>query len=132
MTTGIENPKIVLENYPRGNKFLTSAIYNSPPMLVRAWFEEHGVPLKCEKDMRVFPVSNNGQDVVKVFEKIFEKNNTKLLFEHTVKKIEKKQKGFLINFNDRPALTVDKVVLAVGGQAYRLTGSSGDGYTLAE
>jgi len=35
------------------------------------WFEDHGVPLKLEKDMRVFPVSDNGKDVVGAFEKIF-------------------------------------------------------------
>ncbi len=132
VTTGFEDPKTVLENYPRGSKFLISAMHHFPPLAVRAWFEAHGVPLKCEKDMRVFPVSNNGHDVVGVFNHFFEKNNTKLLFKHAANKIEKTEAGFLINFNDKPSLLVDKVVLSLGGQAYRQTGSNGDGYTLAE
>jgi len=41
------------------------------PRKVYNWFEDHGVPLKLEKDMRVFPVSDNGKDVVGAFEKIF-------------------------------------------------------------
>jgi len=132
VTTGFEDPKIVLANYPRGNKFLISAMHRFPPMSVRNWFEAHGVPLKCEKDMRVFPVSNDGHDIVNAFTKIFEKSNTELLYKHAVNKIEKNEKGFLISFTDQPAIQADKVILALGGQAYRQTGSNGDGYTLAE
>ncbi len=132
VTTGFEDPKTVLENYPRGSKFLISAIHRFPPLAVRAWFEAHGVPLKCEKDMRVFPVSNDGRDIVNTFMKVFEKSNTELLFKHSVNKIEKNEKGFLISFTNQPSIHVDKVILALGGQAYRQTGSNGDGYTLAE
>ncbi|MFA6548025.1 MAG: NAD(P)/FAD-dependent oxidoreductase [Candidatus Magasanikbacteria bacterium] len=132
VTTGIEDPKTVLENYPRGSKFLISAIHNFSPLAVRGWFESHGVPLKCEKDLRVFPVSNNSQDVVDVFKKIFVKNNTKILFKHTADSIEKTATGFIINFDNKTSLLVDKIVLALGGQAYRKTGSNGDGYSLAE
>ncbi len=132
VTTGFENVKFVLENYPRGNKFLISAIHRFPPLSVRAWFEDHDVPLKCEKDMRVFPVSNSGLDIVEVFKKIFKDNATKILFNHAATKIEKIDKGFLVYFKDDTSILVDKVVLALGGQAYRMTGSTGDGYTLAE
>ena len=40
--------------------------------------------------------------------------------------------GFLVEMENRDALRVDKVVLTTGGQAYRHTGSTGDGYKLAE
>lgn len=132
VTTGFEDVKTVLENYPRGSKFLISAMHRFPPMAVRAWFEAHGVPLKCEKDMRVFPMSNNGHDAVDAFTTIFLESNTELLYKHAVNKIEKKDKGFLISFSDQPPIQVEKVILALGGQAYRQTGSNGDGYTLAE
>jgi predicted flavoprotein YhiN len=41
------------------------------PKSIYRWFEEHGVPLKVEKDMRVFPVSDDGHDVVGAFEQLF-------------------------------------------------------------
>ncbi len=132
VTTGIEDVKEVLKKYPRGSKFLTSAIYHFSPQEVRAWFEAHDVPLKCEEDLRVFPVSNNGQDVVRAFSKVFEKFGTTVLLNHQVKEIKKDGKIFNILFKDQSALEVDIVVLALGGQAYRQTGSSGDGYSLAE
>ncbi len=132
VTTGFEDVKTLLTNYPRGSKFLISAMHRFPPLAVRAWFEAHGVPLKCEKDMRVFPISNNGHDVVDAFTNIFQESNTELLYKHAVNKIEKTDKGFIVGFSNQPSIQVDKVVLALGGQAYRQTGSNGDGYTLAE
>lgn len=132
VTTGIQEIKIVLTKYPRGAKFLNSAIHNFPPRAVQDWFEEHGVPLKCEEDQRVFPVSNKGTDVVKAFETFFAEHQTKVLFKHIVKSIEKKNNSFIVNFKDQKSLSVDKVILALGGQAYRQTGSAGDGYSLAE
>lgn len=42
------------------------------------WFEMHGVPLKIEEDMRVFPVSDNGKDVVGAFEKLFAESNVQV------------------------------------------------------
>ena len=132
VTTGIEDIKIVLEKYPRGGKFLNSAMHRFPPASVRAWFEEHGVPLKCEDDMRVFPFSNQGKDIVRVFEKILNSGKHKILFNHSVTKIEKKSKQFSIYFREQKPLLVDRVVLTLGGQAYRQTGSTGDGYGLAE
>lgn len=129
VTTGFKDIRLVLERYPRGGKFLNSAMHNFSPEKVYEWFESHGVPLKIEDDLRVFPISNNGKDVVGVFEKIFAETNTKVLFQHQVEKIEN---GFKIHFKSHPTLEVDKVIITTGGQAYRHTGSTGDGYTFAE
>jgi predicted Rossmann fold flavoprotein len=162
VTTGVTDIKTVLSKYPRGNKFLTTAMYHFPPSEVYAWFEAHGVPLKIEDDSRVFPQSDDGKDVVGVFENIFAKSPTKILTKHTVVKIEKLngmhnpplrgakggvnglvrsgikhpptplKGGFVIHFKDQPSLQVNKVILTCGGQAYRSTGSTGDGYAFAE
>lgn len=135
VTTGITDIKTVLKKYPRGEKFLISAMYKFPPQTVYEWFENHGVALKCEEDLRVFPKSDNGEDVVGVFKKVFQKNNTKLLLKHNVAAIKKAplpKTAFTIEFKDQEPLIVDRVVLCVGGQAYRHTGSTGDGYSFAE
>lgn len=47
---------------------------------MRQWVEAHGVPLKCEDDMRVFPQSDNGGDVVGIFEKIFREKKVRIHF----------------------------------------------------
>ncbi|MDO8509611.1 MAG: aminoacetone oxidase family FAD-binding enzyme, partial [bacterium] len=132
VTTGIENVSEVIKKYPRGGKFLQSAMYNFSPTDVRTWFEGHNVPLKCEDDNRVFPVSDDGHDIVSAFKKIFDKYHTHVMYKCAVTEIEKNNNEFIVKSESREPLHVDRVVLALGGQAYRHTGSTGDGYSLAE
>ncbi|OGH68353.1 MAG: hypothetical protein A3D53_03615 [Candidatus Magasanikbacteria bacterium RIFCSPHIGHO2_02_FULL_45_10] len=132
VTTGIESASEVLAKYPRGGKFLQSTLRHFTPTDVRAWFEAHDVPLKCEDDVRVFPVSDNGHDIVGAFTLLFSSSKTKVLLKHGVSGLSKTDRGFMVEVKNQPPLPADRVVLALGGQAYRHTGSTGDGYALAE
>jgi predicted Rossmann fold flavoprotein len=132
VTTGVNDIKTVLTKYPRGSKFLISAMYNFPPEAVYAWFESHGVPLKCQDDLRVFPVSDDGHDIVGVFEKLFVEQKINVLLKKSVQSVEKRGDEFLINLKGEALpMKVDRLVLTTGGQAYRQTGSQGDGYAFA-
>ena len=133
VTTGILDVKTVLTKYPRGGKFLTSAMYAFPPEATYAWFESHGVPLKTQPDQRVFPQSDDGHDIVSVFEKLFAQSNIRVMLKCSVTSIEKRGDTFMIHRKDTAMpMTVDVVVLTTGGQAYRQTGSTGDGYAFAQ
>lgn len=132
VTTGFSDLRLIAERYPRGGKFLLSALTAFPPDAVCEWFEAHGVPLKTEGDLRIFPKSDNGKDILNAFETIFQKHQVEVLTNHEVTQIQKVGKHFQIHFKNRPLLEVDKVILTTGGQAYRHTGSTGDGYTFAE
>ncbi|MFA6023596.1 MAG: NAD(P)/FAD-dependent oxidoreductase [Candidatus Gracilibacteria bacterium] len=132
VTTGFSDLSLIAQRYPRGEKFLQSAFYRFSPELVREWFEAHGVPLKKEEDGRIFPVSNNGKDIVGVFETLFKNQKIKIQFKCELKKIEKQGLQFNLSFSDAKTLLVDKLILTTGGQAYRHTGSTGDGYAFAE
>ncbi len=132
VTTGIHDVKTVLTKYPRGGKFLAKAMHQFPPQSVYDWFESNGVPLKTQDDDRVFPQSDDGHDVVGAFERLFEENGIRVLLNAHVTRIEKHAGAFSIFFRDtEKPLVVDKVVLTTGGQAYRATGSTGDGYAFA-
>ncbi len=132
VTTGFSDLRLISERYPRGAKFLQSALYRLPPDELKNWFEAHGVPLKTEADGRVFPVSDSGKDIVNVFVKLFEEKKVQVLFRHELKSIEKVGEKFRLKYANQKETEVDKVILTTGGQAYRHTGSTGDGYTLAE
>lgn len=131
VTTGIQDIRTVLTKYPRGGRFLSKAMYHFPPADVFAWFEAHDVPLKIEEDMRVFPQSDNGKDIVGVFERLFRSSKTQVLLRYAVESIRKDGDMFRIGFKGGETLEVDTVVLTTGGQAYRQTGSTGDGYAFA-
>lgn len=133
VTTGIQDLSEVLQKYPRGSKFLRYAFHEFGPKEVYAWFENHGVKLKTESDLRVFPVSDNGQDIVGVFEKIFLNNqDCNLLLNSNVVDVVKVNEGFEVMCKDGASYLLDKLILTTGGQAFRHTGSTGDGYSFAE
>lgn len=134
VTTGIRDIKTVLSKYPRGGKFLSSAFYRFPPEAVYDWFEAHGVPLKTEEDLRVFPQSNDGHDIVNVFETLFHRSKVSVYLNASVSCVAKRNNGFELTFKDpaQSPLFVDKLILTTGGQAYRQTGSTGDGYAFAQ
>lgn len=132
VTTGLPSIQELLTRYPRGASFLKPAMHRFPPTTVMEWFERHGVPLKIEPDQRVFPVSNNGADVVGVFLDLFRTARCSILLQHAVAQIKRTETGFRIHFKDQAQLEVTHLVLTTGGQAYRHTGSTGDGYAFAE
>lgn len=132
VTTGLRNMRTLFTKYPRGSKFLSSALYGFPPEAVYDWFEAHDVPLKIEDDLRVFPVSDDGHDIVGAFEKIFAHTQVHILLSHIAKFVEKKPEGFVIHCTGHSPLVIDKIIITTGGQTYRHTGSTGDGYAFAE
>ena len=132
VTTGRSDITEILNCYPRGNKFLNTAMRNFPPDKVQAWFETQGVPLKTEKDLRVFPQSNRGKDVVGAFEKIFIASQVKVLTNQEVTTLQKTENGFEVHLSNANPLQVKKIILTTGGEAYRHTGSTGEGYRFAE
>lgn len=131
VTTGITDKKLLLSKYTRGSEFLKTAIYDFPPEKVKSWFEEHGVPLKIEEDLRVFPRSDDGKDIVKAFENLFKKGKVHLHLKETVASVTPTtEQKFTITTNTGSA-EYDFVVITTGGNAYQHTGSKGDGYSFA-
>ena len=55
--------KDFLSNIPVDGRFLYSALNKFPPRDTMRFFESLGLPLKTERGNRVFPVSDNANDV---------------------------------------------------------------------
>lgn len=141
VTTGYSSIKEILTKYPRGSEFLSPILKAFTPKSIYRWFEGHGVPLKVEKDMRVFPVSDDGHDVVWAFEQLFVAHHDRIdiLLRTKVESVSKSvcsdgscNGRFQVVTDKQGILTTSNVVIATGGQAYRHTGSSGDGYAFAQ
>lgn len=132
VTTGVTDMAQVYKRYPRGARFLRRAFSEWSPADVYAWFESHSVPLKTEEDFRVFPVSNNGADVVGVFEQLLVPPRAHVLLGHSVSSITRSGEQFVLQYKDGGSLHANRIIITTGGQARRYTGSTGDGYTLAE
>lgn len=108
-------------------------------------------PLKCEIDNRVFPISDDGTEIVEAFENIFAKYRNKITLHyweevdsishsdffsestHTLWDNETYsglQKAYWIT-TKKWVYDPDIVVITTGWNAYSHTGSTGDGYAFA-
>lgn len=132
VTTWYYKKQDFLGKYIRGSDFLKESLAAFGPRKVYNWFEDHGVPLKLEKDMRVFPVSNDGKDVVGAFEKLFAEYDVRVHFKEWAEKIEKNPQNDYIITTNKEKYVFDIVVLTTGGNAYAHTGSTWDWYTFAQ
>ena len=130
VTTAIIRKKDLLPKYIRGAEFLEASLGLFSPKKCREWFESYKVPLKEEDNFRLFPVSDDGWDIVALFEKIAREAGVETHFRERVTSIEKSANGFQIS-TSKGTYEVDICLLTTGGNAYAKTGSNGDGYAFA-
>jgi predicted Rossmann fold flavoprotein len=128
ITTGISSFPHLFSKYTRGSHFLKYAIGFFPPKKVMDWFINHSLPLKTEKDDRVFPRSDKGKDVIKTFLSLFNKNNVHIIYNSEVTHIIKKEKTFILQTNTQEKL-FDSIIITTGGDMNK---SKYSGYVLAE
>ena len=121
----------VLSNIPRNGKFLFSAMEAFPPSKIMSFFEANGCPLKTERGNRVFPVSDRSSSVLDSLKAKLKEQKVIVLTETVQKLITKDGNviGVSTNVQDHIA---DWVIIATGGASYPATGSTGDGYRLAQ
>lgn len=126
-------PDEFIKNITANGKFLYSAINRFSSADTMAFFEELGVPLKTERGNRVFPVSDNAVDIVLALKKYCLQNGVTILTERVTELI-KNEDGTLsgVRTEKRSHTDFDAVILCTGGVSYPVTGSTGDGYRMAQ
>ena len=121
----------VMKNVPRNPRFLYSALSLCSPIDVMAFFENEGVALKTERGNRVFPVSDKAYDIVDALFFRMKREGVDLV-RARAKKIAVSD-GYVTGvLTDKGEFFAPKVILATGGMSYPVTGSTGDGYRMAE
>ncbi|MGI6772529.1 MAG: NAD(P)/FAD-dependent oxidoreductase [Acutalibacteraceae bacterium] len=121
----------LIEAVPVNGRFLYSAFSKFMPTDTMDFFEAMGVPLKVERGDRVFPESDKSIDIANAIYdkaklsgvKFLQCRATKLIVENGgIKGVE----------TEKETILADRVIVATGGVSYPQTGSTGDGYKLAE
>ena len=121
----------VLQNTPRNGRFLFSAMTAFPPEKAKAFFEDHGCPLKTERGNRVFPVSDKAVSVLECLQREMKKAGVTVKTAR-VRNILTKDGQVTGVRTQNEAIEAKWVILATGGASYPTTGSTGDGYAMAE
>ena len=123
-----------IKNISGNGRFLYSAFQNFTNTDIINIIESNGIKVKEERGNRIFPVTDNAEDVLKCFIKEMKKyKNIEIRTNAKVQKllIESDEiKG--VKLENGENIFAEKVILATGGKSYPGTGSDGDGYKMAK
>lgn len=123
----------LFHNIVSNPKFLYSAFYSFSNTDTVDFFHSLGLKTKIERGERVFPLSDKSSDVIRLLEKECMRLGVTIYRNTKVKEIKKKENRVTgVSLQDGAFFPADRVILATGGLSYPSTGSTGDGYKMAE
>jgi len=132
--TNIKDLNDFIAHYPTNGKFLYSSLVAFSNKDLISFFENLGVKTKVERGGRVFPKSDRSIDIVNALQKALINLGVNIMYKSRVRELiieHNRIKGIL--FGDlSEKFYCDKVIIATGGLSYPATGSTGDGYKLAQ
>ena len=118
--------------YGPNGRFLYSAFHRFFRDDLLALMKRYGVETKIERGGRIFPVSDDAQDVVRAFKQYLTEYKADLKIGIKVTAIQVEQGKVIGVKTDKGEYPAGAVILAAGGASWPATGSTGDGYRMAE
>ncbi len=112
--------------------FFRSAFSALSNRRLMTFFESKGLKLKIEEKGRVFPVTDKSRSVINVLKDYLSGNKVKINYNTRLIKIKNKKDYFSLNLGNDNYMATRKVILATGGVSYGFTGSTGDGFEIAQ
>ncbi len=133
VTTACEERQELMDHVVSNPRFLYAAfsMFDNHDMI--RFLEKEGLALKTERGQRIFPASDKSSDVIRTLtDKLKEKNVVIHLNTAVSSLLISDQTVTGIRLADGSEIEADAVILASGGASYASTGSTGDGYVMAE
>ena len=121
----------ILKNIPRNGRFLYSAMAAQPPASVMDFFEKNGCELKTERGNRVFPQSDKAVSVLECLQSRMQRLGVTVQTAR-VSEIMTGAGGVCGVKAGAQVFQGRNVILATGGLSYPTTGSTGDGFRMAQ
>lgn len=121
-----------IEHFGATGPFLRQAFHRffTPDLL--EFFQDRGLAVVTERGGRVFPASGKATDVLAAFEKWLQHLEVRIRTDVAVNHLHI-ENGILTGLTAAGKdISCGALILATGGASYPLTGSTGDGYLLAE
>lgn len=123
--------KEFLTNIPGDGRFLYSALNRLSPHDTMELFEGLGLKLKTERGNRVFPVSDNANDVAGTLQRYMHRSGVRIE-RCSAKHILTENSAVVGVQTDEGVIDCRAAVICTGGLSYPLTGSKGAGYKMAQ
>ena len=113
--------------------FLKPALFHFTNQDTIAFFKRHGVEsVVVEENGKVFPKSRQAHDILNLLLSLCEKRNVEIRFRERVTRLNMQANRVSQVYSATREYQARNVVMATGGKSYPGTGSTGDGYSLAQ
>lgn len=130
--TNTEGLQYFLKRFSKGGDFLRDAFKKFFSQELISFFEQRGLKLKVERQMRVFPQSGRSSSVLDILKKELEKLGVEVIFKSkVVDLLVKGGKAKGVRLEDGQGIESERVILAGGGASYSFTGSDASGINIA-
>lgn len=123
---------VFAEKFGDKYKFLKKAFSLYTNKDAMAFFKGYGVGLEIRENGKVFPDTHKSQTILDVLLMHCKKHHVEINYEKAVNRISGCEGVYTVETIDDTRYSARNVVIATGGKSYPTTGSTGDGYVLAE
>lgn len=123
---------LFIRRFSKNGPFLRNAFKRFFNRDLMRFFEDRGLKLKIERQLRVFPVSDQSISILEVLKKELLKNKVRIMYTSKAEAIlieDNRVKGLALKGSS--PVYCDRLILATGGLSYGFTGSSGEGMLIA-
>ena len=110
--------KLLVKNYPRGEKELQNVFSRFTTTDTINWFQKRGVELKTEEDGRMFPVTNTSESIINCLMQEADKAGVKIKQEVTIEEILRDEDdSFVLITSKGGNFQCNKLIIATGGNS---------------
>lgn len=122
-----------MKNITRNSKFFFSSFKNFSNSDLIMLLESLGLKTKIERGGRVFPESDKSSDVIRALERYLNKNNVDIKLNSRFLGL-RQENGAVAGaiLDNGQFVECGSLIICTGGLSYPQTGSTGDGYAVAE
>lgn len=130
--TNMTDVEDLVAHIPGNGRFLRGAFYRFGPQHLVEFLHEWGLETKVERGKRVFPVSDASADVVAALERFLQAHGVVVRTECPARSLVVQESIRGVRLAGGAVVPAPAVVLATGGASYPRTGTTGDGYRMAQ
>ena len=133
LTHDCDDPRELIQSYPRGGRSLLSAFYAFGPRETLNWFRKRGLDFYNDDEGCVFPITDRSQSVINVLVSEAHQMNIRIWQDAGVESMEALASGeFLLHLPHDNRLIAKKVLVATGGNRQGLKLLSNMGLSIVD
>jgi hypothetical protein len=130
--TNVADINVFIDKFGAQGQFLRTAFHLFSNQDLMDILKSFGVETKSERQGRVFPATDKAVSVTGALKKALDVSGVVVRYNCRVKAINKDGEIFRLLTEDEKQIDARKVIVATGGASYKITGSTGDGFNIAE